>query len=174
MNPIATFLKSRFNLRKVESSFLKSGAGFTFIEIVIVLAILLILFAITVGSFSQFNKSVTLGRDAEKIISMLNQARTNTIASKGGIQYGVHFESAKAVIFSGAVYNPNALDNDPFYLKTFESLSSISLEGGGSEIVFSRVTGTTPNFGSVTLSIVGDGQTAKVISVSFNGMASLQ
>ena len=148
--------------------------GFTFIEIIISVAILATLTLIIVGSFSRFNKSITLSRDAERIVSMLNEARTNTIASKNGVQYGVHFEASRAILFSGAVYDENAIDNNAFLLKTFESISNVSLGGGGDNVVFNRVTGTTINFGSVTISTNSDDMSPRVISISANGLANLE
>ncbi len=148
--------------------------GFTLIEIVIVVAILTILTAIIVNSFSLFNKKVTLSRDAEKIVSMLYQARTNTIASKNDVQYGVHFEVDRAIIFSGASYSSGATDNDIFFLKTFESLSNISLAGTSDDVIFDRITGATSNFGSITISTTGAGATSRVIFVSANGLVNLQ
>ncbi|MBI5449122.1 hypothetical protein HY948_02280 [Candidatus Gottesmanbacteria bacterium] len=44
-------------------------SGLTLLEIVIVVAILFILAATVIGSFSQFDKVIALSRDAERIVS---------------------------------------------------------------------------------------------------------
>lgn len=147
-------------------------SGLTFIELIIVIAISLVILTIILGSFSRFNRSVTFDRDAEKILSMLHKARSDTLASKNDVRYGVHFEGTKIVIFSGSVYNPNSPQNEIFYLKSFESISNISV-GGGSDVLFDRITGATSNFGSVTLSVLGGSLPPKIISISANGLSSI-
>lgn len=147
--------------------------GFTLLEVIIVTLIILIVGSIIVGAFSRFNRQVSLQSNVSMIQSLLHKAQSDTISSRGGLSYGVHFESAKVVLFHGDMYSSGALTNQIYPLDKNISISVISLTGG-SNVIFERLIGTTINVGSVTVSSVGADASQSVISISGNGIVTIQ
>jgi len=72
------------------------------------------------------------------IISMINEAKINTISSKDGLFYGVHFEATRAVLFKGPVFSEPNPDNNELAFSPLIEISSIVLNGGGPDIVFKK------------------------------------
>ena len=66
-------------------------------------------------------------------------------------QWGVHFESNKYVLFKGSVYSAVDSYNEEITLPDVLTISAITFNGGGSEVVFSKITGETLNFGTTTI-----------------------
>ena len=131
-------------------------SGVTFAELLIVLGILVILIAITFPVFRIFQRESDLGNSSEKIINILRVAKNKTLASEEASQYGVHFEADKYVLFKGASYNPLAPENEIHNLPSSIEIYEINLAGGGSEVVFNRLTGATNQFGQVSLRLKED------------------
>ena len=114
--------------------------GFTITELVIVIAILAIIVTIVASAFSKFNNNQSLGGAVGEVTSTLNEARANTLASYNNIAYGVHFQADKVVFFKGSTYSSSDPDNEDIILSSKISVSNIALSGGGSDVIFKRLT----------------------------------
>lgn len=147
--------------------------GFTLLEILLVAAIVLIIASIIVRAYSLFNVHISLKGDASKIASMIYRAKSDTIGSRGGLQYGVHFESDRAVLFQGTTYLQGASTNENFILSAHISIGAINLTGGGSNIIFDRLTGVTAESGSITIGS-DIGTAVSTINISKNGIVDIQ
>ena len=143
--------------------------GFTLIEILITIAIAGIIMLIVTGAFSSATGIKALEKDTGVVLSLLEQARNQTLSAKGALVYGVHFEADKAVLFSGASYSSSDPSNVIEPINPLVQISTIALAGGGSDVIFKRLTGETDQSGTVTFSIVA-GQT-KVITIFTTGVA---
>ena len=128
----------------------KHQRGFTIIEILISVSILLLLIGIIVPSFSSFRRMVVVRTAVENTSALLERARIETTASYGASQYGVHFESDRVVYFKGGTYSASDPDNETYELDQTLSISTIDLNGGGDDVVFSRLTGATDAYGTLT------------------------
>lgn len=148
-----------------------SGAGFTVVEILVALAVAGIVALIVTGSFSKAVPREALDKETGIVISLLDQARNQTLSSKKAAVYGVHFESAKAVLFTGSAYSGLDPSNVIEPLNSLVKIASTSLSGGGSEVIFKRLTGETAQSGTVTLSLVADASQTKTITVFGTGLA---
>ncbi len=126
--------------------------GFTLIEILIVIAILAVLVTIIVSTFSLFNKNEAIKKDTETVVEVLQQARSQTLSSKNGSQYGVHFGTSKITLFTGATYSAGASTNSDTTLASTDTIVTVTLTGGGNDIVFTRLTGETAQNGTVVVS----------------------
>jgi prepilin-type N-terminal cleavage/methylation domain-containing protein len=146
--------------------------GVTLLEFVVVIAIVVVLTSIIVNSFSAFKNNKVLDTGVENILSVLAKARGNTLASKNAYQYGVHFESAQIVLFQGAVYSVSDPNNEIISLDTSLEVSSISLAGGGSEVIFDRLTGKTSENGTIVIRVKSDTTKTKTITIDATGIAS--
>lgn len=149
-----------------------SNKGFTLIEIVISLGILAILAALTFTSYSNLQRQLDIDTTAQNIISVIKLARTNTTASNSESNYGVHFETGKYVLFTGNSYTAGAATNKEYSLNSSE-IYATSLNGGGSEVIFDRIRGTTSQPGTVSVRLVDQTNQTAVISITAAGQVSI-
>lgn len=102
--------------------------GFTLVELMVVLAIIVVITSVTVTSQSSFNKSLILANTAYDVALTLRSAQTYGLSSRArgamaNVGYGLHFQGAPAKTFtffadswppiegSGLCHTPPA--NDP-------------------------------------------------------------
>lgn len=166
--------------QKPESEKLKAKSyklftsGITLVELLIFMAVVVLILSILWKGLTSYRDSQSLGTGTETILAILSEARTKTVSSENDSQYGVYFDSNRAVIFPGIVFaEPNSL-NQEFKLDTAIKVSTTSLQSSTSTIVFSRITGEAPNYGTVTLSLKRDSSKSKIISVSRTGEVAVQ
>lgn len=147
--------------------------GFTLFETIVVIAILGLLAGTLWTLFSGPNFNPPASRDATLLISILNQARSLTLGSKDNTQYGLHFENSRVVLFRGDSY----VASDPFNvsseLNAAVSISEINLSGGGTEVVFERLTGKTEQNGSISISLNADPAVSKTITIHESGLSEI-
>lgn len=144
--------------------------GFTLVEVMIVVGVAILLTTMTALSFSRLNRSQALGKSAELVVSVLNQARSETLSSKGAREYGVHFENNLLVIFEGVTYLPQSGTNRVVNLSDMVAISQVSLTPTSNDLFFSRLTGEASNVGSVTVSLRSDPSQFRVINISETGL----
>ena len=138
----------------------KRSQGFTALEILIVIAILAILLATILPSFTNFRRSSLLNTDTMNLVTLINRARLLSVSSKDDEQYGIHLESSKAVLFKGDTYSASEPTNETHVFSTGLTLSSIAISGGGSEILFEKVTEATTNGKNATTTLLATGTTS--------------
>lgn len=144
--------------------------GFTLTEILIVVAILAVIVTIVASAFSKFNNNQSLSGALGEVTSTLNEARANTLASFDNESYGVHFQTDKVVLFKGSSYSSSDPDNEDIIISSKISISNISLIGGGSDVVFKRLSGKTDQNGTITLSLISDPTKTKTITIQGSGV----
>jgi len=144
--------------------------GYTIIEILIGIAIMIILIGAVGIPFKQLNNRQSLVKETAHIVSILGHARSQTLSSKGGVQHGVHLESTRVVLFRGSIYDQNDPNNVSISLHPLVNISNINLALGSSNVIFDRLTGTTPFFGTITISLVASSTQSKVITVNSTGI----
>ena len=148
--------------------------GFTAIEILIVLAIATVLFAIIVSGFAGLREHSDMNLVVDTSVSYLQEARTKTLSSENASVYGVHFETSQFVFFVGSTYSAVSTTNKVYTLPSSVEVSPINLEGGGVDVVFKRLTGETDEYGTVTLRKTADPSVTKVIQILSTGLAGVQ
>lgn len=148
--------------------------GFTLTELLMVVSIIAVLATIIILSFSNFRNSSALQTTSEDVVSILNKARSNTIASKDGYQYGVHFSTNDVTLFRGASFVFGDTNNEVRTLDTAVEVASTAFNGGGSDVVFQKLTGKTSNYGTATLHVMSDSSKTAVISIGETGVVGFQ
>ncbi|KKR46169.1 MAG: hypothetical protein A3G47_00380 [Candidatus Zambryskibacteria bacterium RIFCSPLOWO2_12_FULL_39_45] len=144
-------------------------SGFTIFEFLIAISIMALLVAIVFSGFINLRKHQALKLDTETIAGILREARSETLASKNGTRYGVHFSATKVTLFAGSVYNPSDPNNKDFMLNASDAVFNITLAGGGSDVIFNRLTGETSQNGVITLSSPSTAQ-IKTVTVYKTGV----
>lgn len=148
--------------------------GISLIEILIVVSIIATISAIVVINLSKFRNQQVLQNTTEDVVSLLNEARNSTISSKNSNTYGVHFQSDKTTLFSGASFTSDPsnkqinLDSSVIIPVT----GGINLNSGGNDVIFTRISGDTTNNGTITIQLVNDITQQKVITISKIGVIS--
>ncbi len=140
-------------------------AGFTFLELIIVIAITFIVGITAVPFYSRFFNQTSVTNTTDQFIAELRKAQLYSIVGKRGGQWGVAYNSSKIILFQGSTY---ASRNTAFD-ETFSIDPNISVTGF-TELAFNRMTGTPSASQSIT--ITGIGGNAKTISVTTQGVIS--
>lgn len=128
--------------------------GMTLLELLIVIAIIGIMVAIVGGDLRAARRRSLLENETQKVIGLLEEARTLSVAAKEGRSYGVE------VTGSGCGYTLFSLDDaaTPTVVKSETLLHSMEFQGA-SEVSFEKLTGTA----NASTSIVVDDQRSKYL-----------
>ncbi|MEK7090140.1 MAG: LamG-like jellyroll fold domain-containing protein [Patescibacteria group bacterium] len=148
-------------------------AGFTVFELLIVVAILAVIGVVIVSVFHNFRAPIILNSAAEVGVSALNDARSKTLSSKSSKQYGVHFASSSVTLFRSATYLASDSENKENIFSTDAEISCISLNGGGTNVVFDRLTGETANYGTVIYRLANQPSTTRKIVILPSGASRI-
>lgn len=150
--------------------------GFTVIELVIVVGAAAILVLMSMGVYISFLRKSFLDVTAREMQSVFNLARSQTLASEEAQNFGVHIDTAnnEYVLFSGQTYDSSNPDNELFSIHRRVSVSSIDISGGGSDVVFDRLTGETAHYGVITLQDVTNPSSALEICIHEYGIIEVQ
>ncbi len=147
--------------------------GFTIFEIMIVVVIMMIVVSIIWSSFSRLNKSQVLDKEIRDVASIINDARQRTLFSKNDSSYGIHFANNQVVLFRGTTYSSSDTSNEIKSLNSLVTISNISITGGGSDIIFNRLTGAVTNSGVITFTLNISPGTVKTITIANTGTVEI-
>jgi Tfp pilus assembly protein FimT len=161
------------NFYKNKKACPKTERGISALEILVVLAILGIIFAIVIPQFSKGREQAVLKSAVADTLSSIDKARAETLGSLDSSSYGVHFELDKVIIFKGTVYSPGDSHNEIVDIVAPATISNVTLNGisgTSGEFYFNRLSGVPSKTGTLTLSSVSY---SKIITVSATGAASV-
>ncbi|OHA15029.1 MAG: hypothetical protein A3G52_02790 [Candidatus Taylorbacteria bacterium RIFCSPLOWO2_12_FULL_43_20] len=162
---LQTFSKIRTNFKR------KENRGFTLVEVIIAISVIVILLSVILGSFYSFKKNQSVDKTSRNVFSLIEEARVLTLASREEARYGVHFENDSAVLFKNSYVLGNA-GNKVVDVSAPAVISEINLAGGNS-VIFDRLIGSTANFGTVVIASV-DGTENKIITIYKSGLAQIE
>lgn len=130
--------------------------GFSLLELLIVIAILALILATVLPSFTNFRRSSLLNTETMNIVTLVNRARLLSVSAKNDTHYGIHFEAGKVVLFdAAAAYSSTDPTNEVYNAPSGITISSIVVNGGGSDVLFDKITGETSNNATTTILVVG-------------------
>ena len=167
--------KSKFGTRDISAvkTMPRLVSGFTLLEIVIVVSLLALLLNIALPSFTSFRRNSLLNTETMELITLVNRARILSVSSKNDQQFGVHLETSKAVLFQGGTYDAAATTNETRIFGEGITLSSITVNPSGSDIIFDKVTGSTVNNATTTFLVTGTTASTTII-VYPTGIATIK
>ncbi|OGH83813.1 MAG: hypothetical protein A2373_03615 [Candidatus Magasanikbacteria bacterium RIFOXYB1_FULL_40_15] len=151
----------------------KNGAGFSLIEILLVVATIMILATAGLISYRSFQKRLELSTSVSDVIATLQLAAEKTISSEDNEQYGVHFETGFYALFKGFDWNPLDPENEITYFPTSVEYTDI-WEGTSDTIAFDRLTGTTGHTEDVILRLADDHSESRTIKILPSGRVGLE
>lgn len=130
----------------------RAQRGFTLIEILLSVAIIIFVSATVSLAFVQIERSTALNRASDGLMSFFRLAREETLAAEGNNQWGVNVTATQALLFTGAAFPGTAEDTFVFP----GGITAVAaFAGGGADVVFNRIDGTTVNTGTVTFTEPG-------------------
>lgn len=144
--------------------------GTSLLEVIVGVAVLFILVAIALPN-SSTQKTTDIQVDTQQIVSTLSLARSRTTASESASQHGVFFDTVSGTytLFEGLDYaSRNIAEDEVFELARSVEISSVGF-GGGDEVVFERIYGSTLQSGSVTIQLISDPSVTSTILVAASG-----
>ena len=127
-----------------------------------------LLLAVGVISIANLRISTNLSAASDVVRITLEKARLSSLVKEDGSGYSLKFNNTDLVLFKGATYNSGSLENKTVGLPAGVEITSINLEGGGSTVSFSNLTGTT-TAGSITLSSISDPTKTKIVYINGSG-----
>lgn len=150
----------------------KSLNGFTLIELVVVIALVVLLGGLALPALRVVQKNSELDSTAESLVSVLRLAQNRTLASEGSSQYGVFFDTIASpnqyILFRGVTYATRDVAFDELYILP-KSLEISVIAMPENEVVFTRVTGVVLNSGLVTLRLLSSPEKTESVYVSGTG-----
>ncbi len=169
-------LKRSLNLLNSNFKLLK---GFTLVETLVIIGIMIILIALAIPTYRFFQIESGLENITEKIINSLRLARNKTLASEGASQYGVHFATTtiphQFTLFKGGSYITRDDTADQIsQLPTSVEIYEINLADGGEEIAFNRVVGDTAQAGSLGLRLIDNPGETRTIYIENTEISFVQ
>jgi len=150
--------------------------GFTLIETLTTIAILVIVAAIAIPAIYSFQKKSDLESAVGNTSVNLELAKNLATGSEALSQYGIYFDTVatphELTLFQGVNFaSRNVTFDEVFVLPKNTEFSALNLNGGGSEVVFNKITGDTSQYGSIDI-VLTDGSATSTIYIETSGKIS--
>ncbi len=149
---------------------LNTKRGFSFVEVMLVLAIITIMIFIIAPSLRKMKENQILKTTLSEVISAINKAKSQSISSVNSSEYGIHFQSDKIVLFKGTTYSSGSASNENIILTTPATISSITFTGGATDLYFDRLSGAPNKTGTITVMV---SSSSRIITISATGTVSM-
>ncbi|MDP3710108.1 MAG: prepilin-type N-terminal cleavage/methylation domain-containing protein [bacterium] len=121
--------------------------GFTLLELVITVSILVLIGSLGLASFVNSRNVRLFTTSAQDVVSVLRLAQAKALAGEDNSVWSVHLEQNRFSLFRGSNYAASTL-TEPHDLPSAIEIMNINLAGGGPDVVFKKIDGRTDNFGS--------------------------
>ena len=148
--------------------------GASFVEILVVIGVLALMAVITFQTYVTVNANKALDTDAQKIMAELGEARSLTIGSRDGSPWGLHVASTSVTLFEGATYSAGASGNVTTALNSVVQVDRVNILGGGTDIIFQRLTGATTATGTMKLIYTASSTVSRTITIYGTGVADVK
>ncbi len=142
--------------------------GMSLIELIVTISIIVFLGAASLVSLLSSRNVRDLTTSGQNVLSVLKLAQSKSLAGEGNTTWGVHFESNRVVLFQGPSY-VSLGTTTPYALPQSLQIANINLFGGGSDVIFKKITGTTDQSGSVDIQIISTPTSVFSIAIDASG-----
>lgn len=152
----------------------KSGdtaEGVTLIELLVVLGIIVVLASLSVGVYISVRQENRLDAEAQKIVSVLRLAQNKTLASESFTTHGVYFDAVAGsyTLFEGTIFDALDPKNETMQLSAGVMLLNVQLTGGGTAVIFNRLSGVTTQTGFIELASAADTNERRTMCIKDSG-----
>lgn len=139
----------------------KLSYGFSLVEVIIVLGIFSILISVSVSVYNSFKTHENLEITTTGVVEGIRHAQANSQSGKGDSMWGVEILTTSITIFKGGSYTGRDTSADQSF-----NFSAAVTASGLSEIIFTKITGSTSNIGTI---VITNSFGAKNISINAKG-----
>ena len=149
-----------------------SRRGMTVIEIFVIIAVVGVLLLIVLPQFSKTRENQVLKSAVADVLSSLDKARSQTLASFNSAEYGVRFEASQVIIFKGTTFSSGAAENEAMAITSPAGITNVTLNsvsGASGDMYFNRLSGSPSKSGMLTLST---DSYSKIITIGATGAVS--
>jgi len=143
--------------------------GFSLLEIMTVIAIMGTLAVLGMAGFRNFVQQAALDTATGDVYTALSDARSATLASEYGEQFGVYVEANRITRFRGSAYDETSPFNQVIALPGIAVTTTLE---DGPEILFERRTGRSSNHGSIRLT-QGSTNASTTMTIYTSGIVSI-
>jgi prepilin-type N-terminal cleavage/methylation domain-containing protein len=157
----------------------RSRNGFSLIEVVVVLAIMIILTVVAVVNLRPTLSRKQLDTTAQTMEAVLDEARSRAVSGESGVVWGVHFDNTTSTtpfysLFQNSYSAANRINYYPLPYGVQFSTSSIA-SGGSLDVIFNQISGLPPASSSFVLNLVSGGLTIATsgITITSQGLVAL-
>ncbi len=164
---IVTFM-NRFALFQLKKN--QSRTGITLIEIVVAVSVIVVLGAMAFTTFTGSRNARDLTTGTQDILSVLRLAQSKTLAGQNDSVWGVRLAANQVTLFQGPTY-AGAPFTQVYLLPGSLQITDISLAGGGTDVIFKRVTGETDTSGTFTVGLISSSAGALSVTINASGKA---
>lgn len=144
---------------------MRPNSGFSLLELLIVIAIIMIIAVAGSGTYRGFVKNVELKSTARTIVADLKQVQSKAMTGEGGFKWGAHVVNGTPddyyVLFSTSGISYADGSTVPSATTTLSKGITFGspTEGNFTDIIFNKISGTTT---ATTVSVVSEGATQTV------------
>jgi len=140
--------------------------GFTLLETLISISVLVLISSLALVSFINSRDVREVAVFGQDVMSVLRLAQSKALGGEDNSAWGIHLEQGQSVLFRGTSY-AGAPFTQSFPVPARLEITNIVLAGGGSDVIFKRITGYTDQAGSFDVRVRS--ATAVFFSVSIDG-----
>lgn len=127
--------------------------GFTLIEILISVGVIVLLAAGALLSFSKSRSTQNLSTSSQDVLSILRLAQSKSLAGEDNVSWGVSFPAVNPnqyILFRGTSFAASTFQETYTVARGIE-IANVALTGGGRDVVFNRLTGQTDQSGTFNI-----------------------
>lgn len=161
----------KFDFSKIED---QKKKGFSLIEVISAIAIGAILLGVVAVSFASFRDNKSVDISVDQILSVINEARVKAVSAEDSSRFGVYFEAGQVTLFKGDSFIESDASNIKTTLSALAEISDVAFNGGGSSILFQKLTGKTANDGSLRIKLKSNNNKFKTIKIKTTGIVNVQ
>jgi len=129
---------------------MQNNQGFTFVELLVVLALLGFIAVLTVGGIMRYGARQIFVSTVAEVTAQIEDAHARSVAMQHDSTYGVFITATSVTRFSGSVYDPLATDSVTVTVPTTMTLTPL-LTNGTTTVVFSAVRGEPSATGTLLM-----------------------
>jgi type II secretory pathway pseudopilin PulG len=153
-----------------ENEIFGDRGGFTLLELILVIGIIIILATASFGIYQNYVSSVQFNAAREDIISNLKMTRESAMGGMYSDNWGINYVNAGG--YYKIFYTPTTFSSastvitQPVYLPSGISFTNPSVAAGSSTIIFTNTTGTTT---TSSISITDSSNNSTTINITPSG-----
>jgi type II secretory pathway pseudopilin PulG len=151
--------------------FLGSKKGFSVLEIIVVITISVMILATTTIFENRMLIDARFETLTQELIESLKLAQMRSITRFKDNQWGVNFTTNSFTLFRGISF---ALRDSTYDIQTnlpaTVTLSNLTFNGGGSQVVFQKISGSTTNYGTLMI----NSQLGNTKTISINALGQVE